>query len=51
MGRKLKWILGKFEKVEARIYTEKKRRYEMVLKAKGKTIQQDIEEHIDNLLK
>jgi hypothetical protein len=51
MPPKRKWILGKFEVLRARIYSETAKRYKAYCTSKGRTVQQDLEEYIINCLK
>lgn len=49
MGRKKIW-LGKFKSLKVKIYDGTYDRYTMVLKGKDKTIQEDLEEHIQRTI-
>ena len=50
MGRAKKWILGKFQPVKLKIYSETKNRYKHYCKSKGRTMQEDLEKYIINCL-
>ena len=46
MGRNIKWEPGTYQKVKVKIPLEIHRKYQLILKIKKKTIQQDIQEYI-----
>lgn len=48
---KKKWILGKFTVLRARIYSETAKRYKAYCISKGRTVQEDLEEYINKVLK
>ena len=50
MGRNPKWTLGKFKTVKLKIYDEKLERYQQILKAQNRTMQQDYEEYINRVI-
>lgn len=50
MGRKKVW-LGTFRTAKVKIYDETFNRYKGYLAMKKKTVQEDLEEHINNTLK
>jgi hypothetical protein len=49
MGRKKIW-LGTFKSLKVKIYDEKYRRYKMILDGRNKTIQEDLEEHVNKTI-
>jgi len=50
MGRPAKWVLGKFRIIKLRVYEDKIDRYKQILKAQNKTMQQDLEDHINRVI-
>lgn len=50
MGRNSKWKLGKFKTLKLKVYEEKLARYQQILKAQGRTMQQDYEEYINRVI-
>lgn len=51
MARPIKWKVGKFRKLKLKLYEETANRYQQVLKAKDKTMQQDFEDHVNQTIK
>ncbi len=51
MARPIKWQIGKFKKFKLKLYDETAKRYQTILAAKGKTIQQDFEDHVNQTIK
>lgn len=51
MARPIKWEVGKFKKFKLKLYSETAQRYQQVLEIKGKTIQQDFEDHVNQTIK
>jgi len=51
MARPIKWEVGKFQKFKLNLYKETADRYKQILDAKGKTIQQDFEDHVNQTIK
>jgi len=51
MARPIKWQVGKFKKFKLKLYDETANRYKQVLDIKGKTIQQDFEDHVNQTIK
>jgi hypothetical protein len=51
MARPIKWQVGKFRKLKLKLYEETAERYQQVLRIKGKTIQQDFEDHVNQTIK
>ncbi len=50
MGRKKLWS-GTFKSLKVKIYDETYNRYKMILIAKNKTIQEDLEDYINQTIK
>lgn len=51
MARPKKWKIGEFKKFKLKLYEETAIRYKKVLDSKKKTIQQDFEDHVREVLK
>lgn len=51
MARPKKWKVGEFQKFKLKLYGETAERYKQVLQIKGKTIQQDFEDHVNQTIK
>jgi hypothetical protein len=51
MARPKKWKVGEFKKFKLKLYEEVANRYKIILDAKGKTIQQDFEDHVREVIK
>lgn len=51
MARPTTWKPGEYRKIKLKLTLETVGRYQQVLKIKGKTMQQDFEEHVNTIIK
>jgi len=51
MARPIKWEQGKFKKVKFKLYEPTLNRYKQIIVMKGKTMQKDFEDHVDDTIK
>lgn len=50
MARPIKWKIGKFRTMKLKLYGETFERYQQIVKARKKTIQQDFEDYVNQTI-